>query len=381
MPGKLNFAGMKKLGFLFLLVSGITLGQPVATVMQIAQLPFAANESSGLVKAGPNSFWTHNDSGGLPELYETDSSGTLLRTLQLSNCSNVDWEDLSMDAMGRMYIGDFGNNFNFRQVLSIYRIPPPATISGNTFAVQDTIRYYYPDQTQFPPPQSQWNYDMEAMAVFQDSIYLFTKNRTNPNTGYSRLYIIPAQPGLHAASLRDSIFTGTGTIDNYSITGAAIKSDGSRILLMSNLRLWLLKDYAFPFISSGSKQEFIFSNASQKEGVCIADDSVAWFSDEGAPGLSGYLYRLTDDSILTSLQAIDTSTLMVWPNPFNNVLNVKSQELPLSISIHNLSGKQLVKVKGINQEQTLNTEKLAPGIYLLRVKYKGGDKYSKLLKN
>jgi hypothetical protein len=371
---------MKHLALFFLLLSARLAAQPTANVLQIAPLPFAANESSGLVKTGPNSFWTHNDSGGLTELYEVDSNGTLLRTLQLTNCSNVDWEDISQDAAGNLYIGDFGNNFNFRQVLSIYRIPPPASIAGNTFAVQDTIRFYYPDQTQFPPSVSQWNYDLESMVVFQDSIYLFTKNRTNPSTGYSRLYVIPAQTGLHAAGLRDSVFTGTGTVDNYSITGAALKSDGSRLLLMSNLRLWLLTDFSLPFISQATKQEFIFSSATQKEGVTLDNDSVAWFSDEGVPGQSGYLYRLTGDSLLTSIKEISPQQPEAWPNPFDTVLNVRTKEIAKKLVITDMTGKILISLKPQKLQEAISTEKIKSGVYLLRVDFGQGSRYAKVMK-
>lgn len=371
---------MRKLLFLVSLLFTLQATAQIAWLMQVCQLPFAANESSGLVKAGPNSFWTHNDSGGLTELYETDSSGTLLRTLQLTQCSNVDWEELSRDASGRLYIGDFGNNFNFRQTLSIYRIPDPSTISGNTFAVQDTIRFYYPDQTAFPPPQSQWNYDLESMVVFQDSIYLFTKNRTTPYTGYTRVYVIPNTEGRHAAALRDSLFTGIGTVDNYSITGASIKSDGSRLILMSNLRMWVITDFSLPFISQGVKHDYIFNSVSQKEAVYIDGDTTAWFTDEGVPGVSGYLYRLVNDSLLTSINEKEFKAVEVWPNPFDSSLNIKLNQPVKRLLLMDLQGKIILKMVADKPEQTISTDKLKPGVYLLRIETAKGYRYRKLVK-
>ena len=35
---------------------------------------------------------------------------------------NVDWEDIALSDQGILYIGDIGNNFNWRKDLGIYRI-------------------------------------------------------------------------------------------------------------------------------------------------------------------------------------------------------------------------------------------------------------------
>jgi hypothetical protein len=218
------------------------------------------------------------------------------------------------------------------------------------------------------------------MAVFQDSIYLFTKNRTTPYTGYTRLYVIPAQPGLHAAGLRDSIFTGIGAVDEYSMTGAAIKSDGSRLILMSNLRMWLLTDVALPYISQATKQEFIFNTATQKEAVAIDNDSVAWFSDEGASGLSGHLYRLTGDSLLTSIDETSPLQPEVWPNPFDKTLTIRTREQARQIVLTDIAGKVKISIKSTALQQTLNTEKLKPGLYMLRVDYAKGSRYVKVVR-
>ena len=358
--------------FVILLNGSISVAQLISAA-QVCQLPLIANESSGVVKAGPNSFWTHNDSGGLPELYEFDSSGTLLRTLSLSGATNVDWEDLAMDSAGYIYIGDVGNNFNFRQELKIFKIPPPSAIIGNIVSDFDTIWFHYADQTQFPPPLSQWNYDLEAMTIIGDSIYLFTKNRTNPATGYSRVYTIPAVEGNYAADLRDSIFTGTGTIDHYGITGAASNADGSTLVLISNLRTWIFNGYSLPYFSQGTVQTFEFANPSAKEAVTFGNDSTIWMTSEGSPTAAGFLYRLDSASLFTAVTEMKVNQMSVYPNPFIREILITSEQNLKNVTLSDFTGKIIMTKKIQGKEFRLLTDKaLTSGLYMLYIETTAG---------
>ena len=61
------------------------------------ELPEEVKETSGLLFLN-GKIITHNDSGDDANLYEIDSlSGLLLRTISISNATNVDWEDISQD--------------------------------------------------------------------------------------------------------------------------------------------------------------------------------------------------------------------------------------------------------------------------------------------
>ena len=112
------------------------------TLRHVCTLPTEIQESSGLVVESPNVFWTHNDSGDKARLYQFDSTGVLRRTIVVksaTNASNVDWEDIALDAAKRnFYIGDFGNNGQSRKDLVIYKIPIPQ--SATTLFATDTDR-------------------------------------------------------------------------------------------------------------------------------------------------------------------------------------------------------------------------------------------------
>lgn len=94
-------------------------------------LPTIIDESSGLETTSNGEFWSFNDSNGAPALYQFDTTGTLNRVLNINNATNVDWEDMTKDGAGNLYVGDFGNNDNDRRNLVVYKIS--GTVFGHDF--------------------------------------------------------------------------------------------------------------------------------------------------------------------------------------------------------------------------------------------------------
>ena len=65
---------------------------------------------------------TIEDSGNDSNLFGLDSSGKIVKKITITNASNIDWEDLTSDAQGNIYIGDFGNNNEKREHFRILKI-------------------------------------------------------------------------------------------------------------------------------------------------------------------------------------------------------------------------------------------------------------------
>jgi hypothetical protein len=197
-------------------------------VSRLARLPAPIAESSGLARGDSAGLvWTHGDGGTLATLYQASLDGRLHGALPLAPLPNHDWEELTRDPAGRFYIGDFGNNRNDRRDLAIYRIT-----RGAGRPQVDTIAFRYPDQTQFPPPPARRHFDCEAMVFYNDSLHLFTKDRSRAHC--TRYYVVPAQPGHHVAVLRDSLRLRT------LVTGAALRPDGRQVALLGYGGLFLL---------------------------------------------------------------------------------------------------------------------------------------------
>ena len=160
------------------------LGQEL-TYQSSSKLPQPLEESSGLVIASDTSFYTINDSGNDPILFEINHSGKIIRKIQIKG-QNKDWEELAKDEKGNIYIGDFGNNLNSRKDLKIYKLNH-SDLHLNE--IKPTVySFAYPDQKQFPPEKYELHFDCEAFVIHEGKAYLFTKNRTEPFDGISNVY-------------------------------------------------------------------------------------------------------------------------------------------------------------------------------------------------
>ena len=89
---------------------------------------------------------------------------------------------------------------------------------------------------------------------------------------------------------------------------------------------------------------------------------------------------------LTSLQQVEEklfSNVKVYPNPFNEVLNVdidNTPEKPVSLELYSIEGQLQTVYKNINQIQ-INTSNLPKGIYLFKVVFDSGrTEFIKLIK-
>ncbi len=268
---------------------GQIISVPVS-LTRIVRLPDVLHESSGIAMTLPGRLWSHNDSGNENKIYCIDTLGNLLKTITVSNASNVDWEELALDNMQRLYICDVGNNNNDRQDLAIYRIPDPETISG-TNVTAEIIRFSYEDQTEYPPPASLRHYDMEAVVWHNDSLFLFTKDRTAPLSGYTRMYKIPAKPGTHTAEFSGRYYIGN-TVTAVQVTSADIHTDSGKLVLLTYDRLIVFSNFAGSRFFEGNAVHYPFTSLpGQVEAVHFINGSELYITAEGAGGISGWLYN------------------------------------------------------------------------------------------
>jgi hypothetical protein len=272
-----------------LFVNIASFSQAAAPIVSVCSLPAVINESSGIEKTGPNTFWSHNDSGGQPDIYKFDSSGTLLKTLTISNATNIDWEDIAEDNLGNFYIGDFGNNNNNRSVansngLKIYKITDPDLIAPNSTTAA-IINFEYVDRN-FSAPSTNHNFDMEGFFFFNDSLHLFTKNRTSPTNGWIKHYILPSTPGTFTAMVVDSFNNG-----GVRITSADISPNYKTVALLAQNNIWLFSCYkGSKFLSTGSSTVLTLPNT-QKEAIVFSNDTVVYITDELTSPVGQKLYR------------------------------------------------------------------------------------------
>lgn len=165
-----------------------TLPQSFAQSPAIRITAAAIDEGSGLVasRRHPGILWTHNDSGDSPRVFAIRENGQLVSEVEIGGARNVDWEDLTIDDQGQLYLGDIGNNASKRDDLGVYVVREPDPTTDRRVPALRHIRFTYPDQAQ-PPAGRVRNFDSEAL-FFCDGLYLLTKHRMDKLT---RLYHFP----------------------------------------------------------------------------------------------------------------------------------------------------------------------------------------------
>jgi len=290
-----------------LLAAGITLTHlllaPLLVMSQlvarpVVRLPYQLRESSGLVAIEPNTIWSHNDSGNTNQLFRIDTLGNILRTITVENVQNIDWEDLTRDSQGNFFINDAGNNDNNRQNLAIHILSNPQ-LNPSVSQQAQSIHFQLPDQTAFPPAVSNRNFDIEAIVWRNDSLMLFSKNRSSPTSGYCKLYALKASPGQQTAVLKDSVFTGLSVNDR--VTGAALHPNGQMLVLLTRAGLHAFDQFEGNMFFRGRKTFLPFHTLpGQAEGISFVDNQTLLISEEGNSNQGGLLYEIRLSSFLSA---------------------------------------------------------------------------------
>ncbi|MFM9945839.1 MAG: hypothetical protein ACKVQB_11480 [Bacteroidia bacterium] len=324
---------------IFLLISSGLFAQSIS-LRKVTTLPSIVQETSGIETSNLLYIWTHNDSDSDPALYKIDTLGNLLKTVFFKNTTNVDWEDVTSDGQN-YYIADIGNNDNTRKNLKIYKIPNPDNVTADSISAE-IISFNYPNQTKFPPDNARLNFDAEALMYFNSSLYIFTKNRTSPFTGYTYLFKLPDEPGQHTATLLDSFKTGSGIKEQWWITAADMSPDLKKVALLSSDKIFVFTDFAGDNFFKGKVKTIDLGSFTQKEGLAFYTNTEFYITDEYFDLLGGR--NLYQGSIKNLYSASFKDT-----NKFQNLLiNYKKQFGEPTISLIDETKKVNVSVMDMN---------------------------------
>ncbi|PHN95365.1 hypothetical protein CSC80_08555 [Maribacter sp. 6B07] len=272
----------------FLVLSVFTSCSNYGQLKVIADLQGSLDENSGLATYGDSTVWVIEDGGNKDEIYQINLKGDILKSLKVKNGDNQDWEDLTTDKAGNLYIGDIGNNANKRKDLVIYKLPNPTIEPGDKIdAVK--IKLHYPDQKDFPPKKEGLFYDSEAIFHHDGKIFIVTKNRSKAFTGEAHIYSVPDTKGTYEATLVGS-FTPCKDWKICQITSIDISPKGDRIVALSYGKLFIFTDFTWDDFTKGNMQEIDLGARSQLESVCFLNDDTLLISDEKAHSEGGNLY-------------------------------------------------------------------------------------------
>ncbi|MBW3566221.1 MAG: hypothetical protein KY459_16050 [Acidobacteria bacterium] len=238
-------------------------------------LDASITESSGLIRStiDPSLFWTLNDSGNTPHIFAVDLGGNGHATVGIDGTENIDWEAITTDNRGSLFIGDFGNNANARRDLVIHEIDEPNPRGAGTVPIRRSIRFRFEDQHEFPDPD-RMNFDAEAMFWDGGKLYILSKHRSDSET---TLYSI--DPGEGSGEI---VAKKISTADPGSmVTDAALWSDGRTLAVLTYTGLHLFERSGENFLANHIRQiRFHTSVTLQCEGVAWTKDGAIVFTNE-----------------------------------------------------------------------------------------------------
>jgi len=242
----------------------------------IADLPSSLKETSAIEKTTSSDLlWVIEDAGNKNNLYGLNTKGDIIKDINIDNIQNIDWEDLTSDAKGNIYIGDFGNNNKKRKSFAIYKISNPENAKKTTDAEVITFKL----------PKDMKSEDFESFFLYNGFFYVFSKDHKK-----CELIKVPNQIGDHIATYISELkLKGKHT----KVTSADISDNGKTVVLLNHNRLWKLTDYTSDDFFNGNIESIKFDHDSQKEGVNIIDSNTVLITDEKTKHEGGNIYRFS----------------------------------------------------------------------------------------
>lgn len=356
----------------FLLISLGSYGQSV-NLQEIGLMPNELPECSGMAVIGENAIASINDSGNDPEIFVLDTLGNIIHHTVFLGFNNNDWESIAY-ADGLLYIGDFGNNANKRTNLKIYIVDISRLLSEGLWAFKGEINFSFPDQKAFPPAETSKYFDLEAMVVYKDSLYLFTKNRTKPFDGLSNCYSLSRKAGTYKAFKKGQIFTGQGLMHAYWVSGACLAGDKNPDLyLLGYDKIWRVRDYFNQSESLLKAEEFYMGSFGQREAICILNNKF-YIGEEKVAARDAKIYKadipespkdesaVIGESLSLESKQFSAGIELIVPDP-----NLQGQ---LYFEIYSQAGELILKGKSKDcliegDTMFIDTKSLGLGSYIL----------------
>jgi hypothetical protein len=193
---------------------------PQHTVNKL-KLPAELKEISGLEKFNDSILIAINDSGNSPFIFFIDLKGEIIKKTFVSNALNIDWEDLTIDDEGNLYIADVGNNDHLRKDLCILKLNAQQAFISDSIRAEK-IYFTYTDQPDLSANYVSQSHDCEAVFWFEDSLHLLTKITTKPKKDYwyngTSDYMLSTIPGTYSVRSKTHYWTGGNNRLKHQVT-------------------------------------------------------------------------------------------------------------------------------------------------------------------
>lgn len=219
-------------------------------------------EASGLAHTGDGLLWTHNDSGGVGELFALSESGAVVDHIDL-DISSGDWEDLAYGETERgmtLFVGDVGDNAVKRDDITIYLVPEddPQDLG------EMTLRY----------ADGPHNCESIAIDPVTQDLVIITKDYGGDTSVWTK-------PAPHADG-QDVELTWIADLDTDELPGHAATTaadfhpDGHLLAVRTYSHVWLFRrDQAEPLAHAFEREPCDGEAPSEQQGEAVS------FSQDG----------------------------------------------------------------------------------------------------
>ncbi|MEO8934127.1 MAG: hypothetical protein ABI295_07445 [Xanthomarina sp.] len=242
-------------------------------MQKVGSFPLTLKESSAAEKiTGSSLIWTLEDSGNPNILYGVRENGHIIKKIEITNAQNIDWEGLTSDSLGNLYIADFGNNKKERDHFTIYKVPSPE--HSNQKIMADVITFKLPSNTK--------PLDFESIFIYNNYFYIISKKKTKTN-----VFKVPTTIGNHTA---EYVCTFNLEGDSQKIASADISKDGKTIVLLNKNTIWKITDFNADDFCNSTIEKIALHHISQKEGICFKDENTVYITDERIWFIGGNIY-------------------------------------------------------------------------------------------
>ena len=244
--------------------------RPVQAAPAVTQIGLMTDpditESSGLVASRkfPGVFWTHNDHGSSPRLFAVSRNGLLVTKFPVTGATISDWEDISTDDAGNLYLADIGDNDETRDQIQVYRIVEPNPTGSGSVQVNRTWRLKYKDKA----------HDAETLFIQNGNGYIVTKHRDSTGVELLRFPL--------SSTSRVTTLESVGRIKVAAdVSGGSISRDSSSLALVTDNGAYLFAINGTPANATHLRGYFYTFAHPQMEGSTLLPEGLITSAENG----------------------------------------------------------------------------------------------------
>lgn len=184
--------------------------------------------------------------------------------------------------------------------------------------------------------------------------------------------------------IKNSVLSGIENDSDYIINKILRYNDVYNWVPESPTRIFYCKaDDQVPYLNSIVAIDTMYANGADTDMVKAVDvGSTFNHTDCVTPAFTQTIFffgGLMDTDL--GMPTFETSTLKIYPNPVNNRLYIKGDNIKdLKLSVWNMEGKKMIVHQPVQSKEGVDVSGLENGMYIVRFETKNGDvKYQKVI--